>query len=273
MAEAIKVSNGNLIDYTPGSAVSAGQVVVQNSLVGVSPLDIPASTLGAIDIEGVEDVTKGATAFAVGDPLYWDDSNNTASPDPSVGPYMGFCVTAAAAGDATVRAKLDAVPNGARDLLYSSVAASTAVSNTTTETDFDKSISIPANTLKAGDIIRVRAQAIATSTNSTDTLNLKLKLGSTVILATGAVDVANNDIGYIDADLVVRTVGASGTMVAAGVTALGTEGTVTAKPGKLASAAVDTTAALVVKVSATWSVASASNSVRLDVMDAQLIRK
>ena len=83
---------------------------------------------------------------------------------------------------------------------------------------------------------------------------------------------ANNDIGYIEADIVIRTIGAGGTMVAAGVVALGAEGTVTAKPKKLASTAIDTTAAISVNVSATWSVASAGNSVRLDVLDVQVMR-
>ena len=101
---------------------------------------------------------------------------------------------------------------------------------------------------------------------------MQLRLGTTDILATGAVDVANGDIGYIDADIVIRTIGASGTMVAAGVVALGVPGTVTAKPKLMASTAIDTTAAISVNVSATWSVANAGNSVRLDVLDVQVIR-
>jgi len=87
------------------------------------------------------------------------------------------------------------------------------------------------------------------------------------------VDVANNDIGFVDVDVVIRTIGALGTMVAAGTVAIGAAGTVTAKATNLASTAVDTTAAIVVAVSATWSVASASNSCRLDVFDAELKRK
>jgi hypothetical protein len=154
---------------------------------------------------------------------------------------------------------------------YVSVAASTAITNTTTQTAFDTAVTLAANTLKVGSRIRVRAQSIATSTNSTDTLNMIIRLGTTDLLATGAVDVANNDVGYIDAEFVVRTIGASGTMVGVGQTALGVPGTVTAKPKALASTAVDTTTALSVNVTATWSVASASNSVRLDVMDVEVL--
>lgn len=154
---------------------------------------------------------------------------------------------------------------------YVSVAASAAISNTVTQTAFDKSVSLAANTLKPGSRIRVRGQVIATSTNSTDTLDLTLRLGTTDLIATGAVDVGNNDIGYIDAELVVRTIGASGTVVGVAHTALGAPGTVTAKPKALASTTIDTTAAQSVNITATWSVASASNSCRLDVMTVEVL--
>lgn len=166
--------------------------------------------------------------------------------------------------------QIEVLPDAAAAELSVAVAASAAVTNTTTETAFDNgSYTIPANGVKAGDVIRIRAQAIATATNSTDTLTVKLKIGSTVIATSGAVDVANNDIAYFDVDLVVRTVGASGTIVAAGVVGLGVEGTVTAKPLKLASTAIDTTAAMTLSVTATWSVANAGNSCRLDVLNIQ----
>jgi len=267
---------GNVLDYTPASAVEAGDVVVQKDLVGVAACDIAADELGAIEVGGVFDLLKSGSSgpvFAVDDPVYWDDTNNLAVATPASGVQIGVCVKAAATGDTTVRTKLIPRPKADHDLLYSNIAASTAVTNTTTETAFDKAVTIPANTLKVGDVIRVRAQAIATLTNATDTLDLQLRLGTTDILATGAVDVANNDIGFIDADIVVRTVGASGTIVAAGHTALGVPGTVTAKPKLLGSTTLDTTADQSVNVSATWGAANAGNSVRLDILNVQLIRK
>lgn len=162
------------------------------------------------------------------------------------------------------------------NLLYSNVAASAAHTNTTTEALFDKNYSLPANFLKAGDVIRVRAQVIATVTNSTDTLTLVLYLGGLTgiaIVTTGAVDVANGDIGYIEADIVIRTIGATGTLVASGVQALGVPGTVTAKPFLKAETAVNTTTALVIGVGADWSVASASNSARLDLLTISILRE
>ena len=155
-------------------------------------------------------------------------------------------------------------------LLYAAVAASSAVTNTTTETTMH-SVSIPADTLRAGMVLRIRAQGIATATNSTDTLTIKVKLGSTVVCATAAVDVANNDVWVLDTEVTIRTEGASGTLVAAGLAVLGVEGTATARADMLASTAVDTTAAITVAVTATWSVASASNSCRNDVFNVEIV--
>ena len=154
---------------------------------------------------------------------------------------------------------------------YKSTAASTAVSNTVTETNFDTNYSIPAASLTAGTIVRVRWQGIATATNSTDTLTIRLKLGSTTVLASAAVDVANSDIFAGQATLIFRTVGASGTFVAMGLMSdPGAQG-VAVKARSMASTAVDTTAALTLAVSAEWSVANAGNSCRLDVMEVEVL--
>jgi len=149
-------------------------------------------------------------------------------------------------------------------LLYSATAASALITNTTDETAFDKTYSIPANTLRVGDVIRIKGHVTTPSTNSTNTLTLKVKLGSTILLASAAVDVANGDIGAFEVEVIVRTVGASGTIVAIGDIGLGVIGTVGLNPKLLASTAIDTTAAQAVTVTATWSAASESNTVRLD---------
>lgn len=155
---------------------------------------------------------------------------------------------------------------GPSDMLYSNTAASAAVTNTVTETAFDKTYTFPANTLKAGDVIHIRTQAIATATNSTDTLTVKLKIGSTVVATTGALDVADNDLATIDVYIFVRTVGASGTIVGSGFVTIGPPASATTKAFQLASTAIDTTATQLISVTGQWSVASASNSVRLDTL-------
>ena len=66
MAQAEFVQEGSAIDYTPGSAVTAGDVVVQSDLVGIAKLDIAANALGALAVAGVFDVAKEAGGFLSG---------------------------------------------------------------------------------------------------------------------------------------------------------------------------------------------------------------
>ena len=47
MATAVYVHEGDAVDYTPGSDVAAGDVVVQGELVGVARTPIAANTAGS----------------------------------------------------------------------------------------------------------------------------------------------------------------------------------------------------------------------------------
>ena len=154
-------------------------------------------------------------------------------------------------------------------VVYASVAAGTALTASSTETLLD-SYSIPANTLVAGSIIKVRFQGIATATNSTDTLTVKLYIGGlagTAILTGTATDAANNDIFEGEALIQIRTAGASGTLVAVGshVDVPEVSGAAVRVVEITASTAIDTTVAQVVGVGGKWSTTSGSNSCRLDI--------
>lgn len=160
-------------------------------------------------------------------------------------------------------------------VVYANTAASTAVSNTTTETAFDTKYTLPANSLSEGQVIKIKFQGIATATNSTDTLTIKLYIGGTsgtALISMAATDVADNNVFTGEYELIVRTVGASGTIVGVGTykSIPAAEGTMTIKDDILASTTIDTTASKDICVSATWSVASTSNSVRLDFMRVEL---
>jgi hypothetical protein len=162
-------------------------------------------------------------------------------------------------------------------LAYSNTAASAAHTNTTTEALFDAQYSVPANTLKAGTVVKIRYQGIATATNGTDTLTIKLYIGGllgTALLTGTATDVANNAIFAGEFTLVIRTAGATGTMVG-----VGTHTDVPAASGTashaiteiLASTTIDTTAAQVIGVGADWSVADPGNSARLDILVVEIL--
>lgn len=165
----------------------------------------------------------------------------------------------------------DAVAGWLGGVVYRNVARSTVHSNTTTEAAFDTKYSIPANTLKAGSVIKVRFQGIATSTNSTDTLTIKLYVGGitgTAILTGTATNATNDDIFTGEATIVIRTIGATGTFVAVASGNIVPAATRVAVPvfQITGSTTIDTTAAQEISVGADWSVAHADNDAYLDIM-------
>ncbi|HEX4129965.1 MAG TPA: capsid cement protein [Pirellulales bacterium] len=266
---AIFFQEGDQLDFTPASAVNAGDVIVQGDAALVAVADIPPNRQGALVAEGVFKFPKATTTgsgMPMGKRVFWDATNEVATLSTGSGANKPLGLTAAATADSDTVVPVKLLASGDQiPLRYAAVAASSAVTNTTTETAFSNTHTIPANTLQVGDVLKIRAQTIAPATNSTDTLTLKLKIGSTVIAVTAATDVANNDIGYFDAMVVVRANGSGGTIVAAGAQGLGTPGTVTSKPFNLAATAIDTTVDQLISVSATWSVANAGDSCRLDL--------
>lgn len=161
-------------------------------------------------------------------------------------------------------------------VLEAPVAASTAVTNTTSETAFDKKITVPKNTLHAGSVVRIKFQGIATSTNSTDTLQIKLYIGGTggTALLTGtATDVADNNIFAGQFDIIIRTNGSSGTFVGFGshTKVPAASNTATLVVATIGSTTIDTTADQDVVVSATWGAQSASDSCRLDFLTVEIV--
>lgn len=100
--------DGKSVDYRPADAVSAGDVVVQETLVGVARLDIPADTLGSLAVVGIFEVEKAADAVAAGTPVYWDATNKVVTTTATGNVYFGKTVYAAEASDATAYVLLNA---------------------------------------------------------------------------------------------------------------------------------------------------------------------
>jgi len=110
--QAAFVQAGESIDYTPVSAVVAGQVVVQGSMIGVAKTPIAAAALGALAVKGIFDVVKANEQQALGAALYWDADGNPyggtvgtgcATTTSSGNTFIGFAQAAAGATDETVR--------------------------------------------------------------------------------------------------------------------------------------------------------------------------
>lgn len=153
--------------------------------------------------------------------------------------------------------------------VYSSVAASTVLTNTVTATKYDQNYTFPANSLAAGNRIRVTGQISIPSANSTNTLATDLMLGTQAIATLTAFDPTDGggDIIEVVAEIEIRTAGASGTMVANVTWFKNVNGTTTVVEQQLASTAIDTTAVQQLALRGTWSVASTSNQSRQDMLN------
>lgn len=96
------LQDGHSIDYTPGSDVAAGDVVVLGSLVGIATRSIPANTMGALAISGVFRIAKLSTdVVTAGAVLYWDNTNKRVTLTASGNTRIGLAVAASPSGQAT----------------------------------------------------------------------------------------------------------------------------------------------------------------------------
>lgn len=104
------------VDHTPAAALSAGDVVVIGNLVGVAKLDVAASALGSLGIDGAYYLAKEDSAgpvFRVGEDVYFDRVNELAvhkSAATISDVYFGTCLEAAATGAAQVLVELKQLP-------------------------------------------------------------------------------------------------------------------------------------------------------------------
>lgn len=111
MSVYIHQSGKRSIDYTPGTAVTAGDVVVQNELIGVAVADIAANEKGSLQIDAVVKAPKStgtSTAIAAGKLVYWDADNEVVTE--TAGSLKKMGVTVAAATDSESVAYVQMVP-------------------------------------------------------------------------------------------------------------------------------------------------------------------
>lgn len=91
------VQEGVNLDYTPSSAVSAGDVVLFNSeMIGVCVTDIAANELGAVAVQGVYEFTTADT-FDQGEAAYWNAVGSVMTDD-TTDVYAGRVTKTVAAG-------------------------------------------------------------------------------------------------------------------------------------------------------------------------------
>ena len=108
---AIFKQRGDTINYVPTRDVSAGDVVVQEDLVGIAKLDIKANTLGTLAVTGVYAMPKATGnggAIAAGAKIYWNEARLFAANHDAWGrsKYLGKAVLDASNNDQTVIVRL-----------------------------------------------------------------------------------------------------------------------------------------------------------------------
>lgn len=112
MPQGVFVSSGECIDYTPSSAIAAGDIVVQDDLVGIATRPIAAGTTGALAVSGIFDIVKASnTVFTAGQKVYWHATDKVAvtteiATGGGTNKLIGKAVAAAGSGLTTVRVRL-----------------------------------------------------------------------------------------------------------------------------------------------------------------------
>lgn len=154
-----------------------------------------------------------------------------------------------------------------------SSAAGVAVHDSAAEA-VSASYTIPANTLKAGSVVKVRGRLTATATVGTDTLQFKLRLGGVTLTGTAlitgtATDVANADQGVFEFALFVAAAPGAAVAIVGYGQYTDPAGT-TWKLATLASTNFATNAALLLEATLKWSTANA-NSGLVDWLEVEVL--
>ena len=121
---------GDAIDYIPEADVAAGDVVVQNDLVGIAKLDITAGVRGALALTGVYTIPKATgagTAIDAGVKLHWNASGAVVG--------IGYSASGSISADA-ITIGMDVTPSISGGQIHTSVSNVT-VSSSNFDFDFD----------------------------------------------------------------------------------------------------------------------------------------
>ena len=115
MAEAVYLNPGASVDYTPDTAVTAGEVrQLPDGRAGFAPTAIAASAKGALTVDGIVEVAKTASMVMLkGSRVFWDVSENKANLLPGIAVadfYFGIVQETAASADTTVKVAINADP-------------------------------------------------------------------------------------------------------------------------------------------------------------------
>lgn len=205
---------------------------------------------------------------------------------PDAGASASFVMTEGAqtvAGAKSLTGRLtttDGVASGTARVVggraYSAVSATDnllASAGASAHVDFAQTYSIPANTLNANSITKIKGSVAVTDASGTDTLEVKLYIGGTTLMTTTAFDPDGaTDFVNFEFDLVSRAAaGAAASHVGSGRWVTSDGGTLVHGAAILAPTNLATNGALIVKVSAKWSSTTANTNARLEMLNVEIV--
>lgn len=97
---------GETLDYNATDSVNNGDVVNLNTRIGVAGNNIPAGGIGAVHVEGVFVLPKGADAITLGAAVFWDTTEEQVTITEAGHIPAGYAAAPADASAATVLVKL-----------------------------------------------------------------------------------------------------------------------------------------------------------------------
>ena len=99
--------NVNIIDYVAAAALNVGDVVPLTNGCGVALNTVAIGASVGLAVEGVYDISSDTgTAWAVGDLIYWDNTNKVGTKTATSNTPMGYAVAAKAAATVAGTIKL-----------------------------------------------------------------------------------------------------------------------------------------------------------------------
>ncbi|MCG3181850.1 MAG: hypothetical protein BIFFINMI_04285 [Phycisphaerae bacterium] len=213
MSQATFVQEGKRIDYTPVAAAATGQVVVQNSLIGIPHAPIAAGALGSLATEGVFDVVKATGAVNAGAAVYWDADGDPVGGTAGTGAatttaegntFMGKATVAAGANDETVRVRLEGVATASNTIHED-------LTNVIADPGDGEAIPVADSgtcQIVTGDA-ETRTLAAPADVGQLLALTMKTDGGNCVVTASAAVNAAgNNTLTFADVTDTILLIGA-----------------------------------------------------------------
>lgn len=104
------VNEANLIDFpnSTGADITYHQVVPITGRIGIAADIIPIGAVGSLSVSGAWELpAETGVAFAVGDPLYWDNTNKRLTKTASGNTPAGWCIAAKASAAAIASTKIN----------------------------------------------------------------------------------------------------------------------------------------------------------------------